>query len=271
MGNVAAQVAASLPLTGGGGQTETNNTENDFNVSDIGNIDVSDINVPISINVGSNNNQNSNNIEDSEINNDSNNMVDSNIIEDSNNAEDSYNTESSNNNENIVTGAPISDDCPKFDEKRWAWFNCGVNEPNCKNVFLSSEYETFEVKRDLDIAGEKEVWRWWGRSHVWSNRCISYTVNVKRPSKYNVTLIFAENYKGNFGVGCRKFNVKVSADDKDGDFIEDLDVFSKVGPKQYYAHTFWDLEVENDIKIILSKGSAENPMISGIFVHGPMH
>ncbi len=278
MGNVAAQAAAALPLTGGGGGPETNNTDADFNVSDMGNIEVSDISVPISINVGSNNNEDSNNVEDSVINNNSNNVEDSHNTEDSNNVEDSNNTENSNNVENsnntensnnVAVGVPIKDDCPQFDKKRWAWFNCGVNEPNCKNVFLSSEHETFEAKRDIDIAGEKEVWRWWGRSHVWSKNSINYTVNVKRPAKYDVTLIFAENVEDNFGVGCRTFDVKVSPDDKEGQSVEELDVFAKVGPKQYYALTFWNVKVKNDIKIVLSKGSAENPMISGIFVHGP--
>lgn len=257
MGNVAAgaagQIASALPIPGfGGGDAGDGNTHNTdvgvgIDFSDIGNTDV-DINVPIDISIGSDNNVASNNISDSEV------------------TEDSNNTVNSNNK-----WSGVEDNCPQLEgnKKRWAWFNCGVDKPNCKNVFLSSEYETREKKRDINIAGEKEAFRWWGRSHVWSKTCIEYTVNVKKPASYDVTLVFAENYKGCFGDGKRVFDVELLTDDQECNVLKDLDVYVAAGPKQYYTHTFWDVDVENDIKIRLKKGKAENPMISGIFIHGP--
>ena len=125
------------------------------------------------------------------------------------------------------------------------------------------------MKRDINIAGEKEVFRWWGRSHVWSPTCIEYTVKLKRPAKYDVTLVFAENWKGCFADGKRVFNIEILSDDKDCNVLNELDVHVAAGAKRYFTHTFWDVEADNEIKIRLLKGKMENPMISGIFVHGP--
>ena len=235
MGNVAAQAASVLP----GGRPTNENTEVDAEatVQDFGNLEIGDVNLPININVGSNNDNEVVTSEATSI------VETTTVTENSNNVVDSNNTENSHNTVENSFNALADDNCPEVEgnKLRWTWFNCGVDKPNKKNVFLSKKYKTNEIKRAIDIAGAKEAFRWWGRSHVWSPECIEYTVNLKHPANYDVVLIFAENYEGNFEDGKRVFDITILADDQVYNELKDMDVHQAVGPKQYLAHTFWDV------------------------------
>lgn len=144
--------------------------------------------------------------------------------------------------------------------------NCGsAGQGGDTDDLVSVSGKTYTASfPSAEIGGGRADFISFGRSHRWAPNDFTYTVQVPVPGEYDFTLVFAETFDGAFAPGKRVFGASISGT-KSFEF-NNIDVFSQVGANTVYEINVQNVPAENEIRIELKKGSAENPFISGIFV-----
>lgn len=102
-------------------------------------------------------------------------------------------------------------------------------------------------------------------THRWtSGKSMSFTFTGLPADGYHVVLGFAETYSGITAAGQRTFGIKV----QNKVIKTNYDIFALVGPNKVKWLNIFDVVVGNDGKltITLSKGTAENPMLSAVSI-----
>lgn len=152
--------------------------------------------------------------------------------------------------------------------------NCGGDNLNDIGFLKDSTFYTsrtagpvrkyFNAHKGKPLAGS---WRLVYDSHAWTRaNTLVYAFKVKQSAKYVVSLMFAENFKGNAKQGARLIDVSVN----NVQYATNLDVYARAG-KILHKPVFLrrtSIMPQNGFIIVRIGKVKENPFISGIVICG---
>lgn len=121
---------------------------------------------------------------------------------------------------------------------------------------LSKTYRTTAA-----IKGNSPQYMNYGKTSRAASDSFIYNIVVPKPGTYDVSLVFCEIDKSCFATGKRIFSVSVLG--KERMDWEDIDVFAKSGKNTPYIIKINQVEAQARISIVLRKGKAGDPFISG--------
>ncbi len=145
--------------------------------------------------------------------------------------------------------------------------NCGGENDDHDSLSNVTVYGPLSMAKDSPstiINGNNQQFKEHAKSFRWAAKTFGYNVQVPRPGTFKVTLIFCEIDKSSFATGKRVFSASVFGNERVD--INDIDVFSKSGKNSPYILKLDNVIADSRISVILRKGKAGYPFISGISV-----
>lgn len=169
----------------------------------------------------------------------------------------------------LITPKPKNDKVQKKEDiTRFSTsIDCGGEDNDHESLENVTIYGPLSMRKNSPstvINGSNVQYKEFAKSFRWSAKSFGYNVLVPRPGIFKVTLVFCEIDKASFATGKRVFSASILGNERVD--INDIDVFSKSGKNSPYILNIDNVHADSRISIVLRKGTAGNPFISGISI-----